>query len=51
MYRDGKKKQTKLFFINFVNFDDILTLIQSKERKKYQVFVEKKISNKKPKMT
>ena len=28
------------------NFDDILTLIQSKERKKYQVFVEKKLATK-----
>ena len=47
----GQKKRSFSFFFNFFNFDDILTLIQSKERKKYEVFVEKKICNKKPKMT
>ena len=50
-YRAGKKKRSFSFFFSFLNFDDILTLIQSKERKKYEVFVDKKIFNKKPKMT
>ena len=41
-----KKKHPKLFLINFANFDDILTLIQSNERKKYEVFVEKNFATK-----
>ena len=45
-YHDGKKKHPKLFLINFANFDDILTLIQSNERKKYEVFVEKNFATK-----
>ena len=47
----GHKKQPFSFFCSFLNFGDILTLIQSKEGEKYEVFVEKKFCNKKPKMT